>query len=405
MTNDQALRQRALEVIPNGMYGHENAAWLPDGFPQFFTRASGTRLWDTDGKEYIDFLCAYGPNLFGYNEPSLTRAALAQLELGDTMTGPGPVMVELAEKFVDAVEHATWTIFCKNGTDATTMALMCARAHKGRKKILVAKGAYHGAAPWCGVSPEGLTAEDRVNMIPFEYNNAESLKQTLEAHAGEVAAVFATPFRHEVFEDQIEPSPDYARRTRELCDEFDTLLVIDEVRTGFRLARGCSWEAFGVRPDLSTWGKALGNGYPISALAGSENLREAAKKIFVTGSYWFSAVPMAAAVQSLHLVKTTDYLERTLHLGKTLRDGLAEQAARHGFDLRQTGPVQMPQMLFADDKDQVIGRKWTLEVVRRGVYLHPFHNMFLNAAMTDKDIELTLEATESAFNALKATAS
>ncbi|REE06480.1 glutamate-1-semialdehyde 2,1-aminomutase [Paraburkholderia sp. BL27I4N3] len=404
MTNDQVLRKRALEVIPNGMYGHENVGWLPEGYPQFFARADGARLWDTDGNEYIDYLCAFGPSLFGYNETSVTSAALAQLKNGDTMTGPGPVMVELAEKFVSAVEHATWTMFCKNGTDATTMAMVTARAHRGRKKILVAKGAYHGAAPWCVPSPEGITPEDRANLVQFEYNNVESLRQALEANAGNVAGVFATPFRHEVFEDQIEPTADYAQKTRGLCNEFDTLLIIDEVRTGFRLARGCSWEAFGVRPDLSTWGKALANGYPISALAGSENVREAAKKIFVTGSYWFSAVPMAAALQTLDLIATTGYLEKTVRLGKALRAGLAEQAARHGFDLRQTGPVQMPQMLFADDKDQAIGRAWMLEILRRGSYMHPFHNMFLNAAMTETDIELTLEATEAAFKAIKVTA-
>jgi glutamate-1-semialdehyde 2,1-aminomutase len=400
MKKDQTLRERAQAVIPKGMYGHESVMHLPAAFPQYFVRADGTRLWDADGNEYIDFLCGYGPNLFGYNEPTIKQAALGQLDKGDCMTGPGPVMVELAEKLTSMVDHADWAMFCKNGTDATSMAMVCARAYRGKKKILVASGTYHGAAPWCTPVLDGITTEDRINISYFEYNNVESLVSVFEECKGDVAGIFATPFRHEVFEDQFEPSSDYALKVRQLCDENEALMIVDEVRTGFRLARGSSWQRFGVRADLSAWGKALANGFPIAALLGSDRAKEAASKIFVTGSYWFSAVPMAAALQTLHLVERTDYLEKIQMLGYTLREGLTEQARRHGFDLRQTGPVEMPQMLFAGDADLKLGTAFTTETVRRGVYLHPYHNMFLNAAMTMRDIEITLSATDAAFAAL-----
>jgi glutamate-1-semialdehyde 2,1-aminomutase len=384
------------------MYGHQTASWLPSGYPQFFERSEGTRLWDVDGNEYIDYMCAFGPNLFGYGHSSIEEAARKQRARGDCLTGPSEVMVELAEKMVSMIPHAAWAMFCKNGTDATSMAMVCARAHTGKNKILVATGAYHGAAPWCfSTDSPGITAEDRANNVYFEYNNIESLHDAIRKCGGNFAGVFATPFRHEVFCDQVEVGPDYAKEVRALCDEYDALLIIDEVRTGFRLSRSCSWDVFGVQADLSVWGKVLGNGYPISALVGSEKARKAASKIFVTGSYWFSAVPMAAALETLNLVQTTDYLEKTILLANTLRSGIEVQADLYDFDLHQTGPAQMPQMLFANDKELKIGFEWNQALLRRGVYFHPFHNMFFNAAMTNDDINLTLEATEAAFKEIR----
>ncbi|MGX7874583.1 hypothetical protein ACVDG5_019070 [Mesorhizobium sp. ORM6] len=139
----------------------------------------------------------------------------------------------------------------------------------------------------------------------------------------------------------------------------------------------------------------------MSALAGSERARDAAQKIFVTGSYWFSAVPMAAALATLRLIRETDYLEYIIDIGQKLRDGLQAQAADFGFELRQTGPAQLSKVLFADDPDVRLGFAWTASALRRGVYLHPFHNVFINAAMTDADVSLTLEATQEAFRELR----
>jgi len=397
-SNDLALRERAMQVIPGGMYGHESTKLLPPEFPQFFQRSEGARLWDTDGNEYIDYLCAFGPTLLGYGEPVVARAAQQQAALGDSMTGPAPVMVALAELFVSLVTHAQWAMFCKNGTDATSMAVMCARAHRGRRKILVAKGAYHGAAIWCTPNPTGTTAEDRAHIITFDYNSIDSLEQAAREAGDDLAGIFATPFRHEVFADQYLPSVAYAQAARRLCDEHDALLIVDDVRAGFRLARDCSWALLGVQPDLSTWGKAIGNGHPISALLGAEKVRQAASEIYVTGSFWFQAVPMAAAVATLQQIRDTDYLERTVVQGSLLRDGLAAQAKAHGFSLRQTGPVQMPQMLFDDDPDMRIGYAWTAQAIRHGVYLHPYHNMFVSAALTTADVAITLAATDAAFD-------
>lgn len=395
------LRARAERVIPGGMYGHESTKLLPPEFPQFFSRAKGARMWDADGNEYVDYLCAYGPNLLGYGFDPVDAAAAKQQALGDTLTGPSEIMVQLAEDFVSMVSHADWAMFCKNGTDATSTALVIARAKTGRKTILRATGAYHGAAPWSTPMPAGILPSDRAHVVHYEYNNAQSLADAFAAHEGDIAGVFATPFRHEVFADQEDVDPEYARTARALCDKTGALLIVDEVRAGFRLSRDCSWASIGVQPDLSTWGKCFANGYPISAVLGSNVAREAATQVFVTGSFWFSAVPMAAAIETLRQIRETDYLERLNAAGRRLREGLQQQAAAYGYTLRQSGPVSMPQILFEEDPDFRIGYGWTVESLKRGVYLSPYHNMFLSSAHSEKDIAQTLEATDEAFAALK----
>ena len=396
------LLERARRVIPGGMYGHESTALLPRDFPQFFSRASGTRLWDVDGNEYIDYLSAYGPNLFGYGNPDIEAAARKQAELGDTMTGPSHVMVDLAEALVSMITHADWAMFCKNGSDATSMAMTTARAYSGRRKIIVATGAYHGSQPWCTPNRTGIVEDDRRNIITYEYNNIESLEAAVRSADGDVAGIFATPFKHEVFADQMIPSQTFAQAVRKICDAADVPLIVDDVRAGFRLARDSSWSILGVQPDISCWGKAIANGHPISAMVGSQRCYAAARSIFATGSFWFSGVPMAAGVETLRLIRETKYLEQTVELGDKLRAGLDEQASAFGFSLRQTGPSQMPQILFREDPDMRLGYAWVVNALKHGVYFHPYHNMFLNAAMTAADIDQTLTASERAFAELKA---
>lgn len=401
-TQEMKLRHRAEKVIPGGMYGHESIILLPQSFPQFFERAQGTYLWDADGNRYLDFMCAYGPNLLGYGDARVNEAIRTQLDKADTTTGPSPLMVDLAETMTEMVGHADWAMFCKNGTDATTMAMTCARSATGRRRILVADGAYHGAAPWCTPMPGGVVMEERAFITKYTYNDIASLEAAVCEAGDDLAGIFATPFRHEGFADQFLPSPDYARAVRDLCDRTGAKLIIDEVRAGFRLSRDCSWSHLGIEPDLSAWGKCFANGLPISALLGSESCRAGAQAMYVTGSFWFSALPMAAALETLRIIRETDYLEHTIAMGTRLREGLDAVAARHGFVLKQTGPVQMPQILFTDDPDFRIGFAFAEAMVARGVYIHPWHNMFMNAAMTEADIDFAIHAADGALADVRA---
>lgn len=406
-SQNDALKARAEKVIPNGMYGHMSVKLHAPRTPQFFSKAKGAYVWDYDGNRYIDYLCAFGPNLLGYGHEEVNAAYVAQLAEIDAGVGPSARMIELAEAYVGQITHADWVMFCKNGTDATTMALMTARAHRGRPKILAATGAYHGATMWCTPMPQGTVPEDRTHMIYYEYNNVESLNAAVAQAGDELAGIFATPFKHEVITQQLLPNPDYAKAVRRHCDEKDALLILDDVRAGFRLDRDCSWHELGVEPDLSTWGKALANGHAISCMMGGDKARQAAGEIFVTGSFWFASAAMAAALKTLELINSTDYLEQTVRLGDRLRTDLDAIARDSGVPIDQTGPCQMPLIMINDekgDRDMAASVAFADALLGHGVFFHPFHNMFITAAMTEADIDHTLEAASQAVRKLPADA-
>ena len=400
LAHDAALRDRASRVVPGGMWGHMNVKSLPAGYPQFFSRARGSRIWDADGNEYIDFMCGYGPMILGYADKDVDAAAEAQKQCFDIANGPGPIMVDLAEQLVDRIPSADWAMFSKNGTDATTCCVMIARAGTGRRKVLVATGAYHGAAPWCTPWPGGVTPEDRAHLITYTYNDLESLNAAVEEAGDDLAAILVSAYRHDVRRDQEMPTLGFANAVRDHCTQKGAALLLDDVRAGFRIHPGGSWEGLGVRPDLAAYSKALGNGYSIAAITGNDGLRDAAQRVFTTGSFWCSAVAMAAAQATLAKLSSTDAIAHMATRGEQLRAGLADQAAHHGLAIRQSGPAQMPQVLFDDDPDFEKGSLFTQQALRNGVYLHPWHNMFLSAAHTEDDIDAALQGTDKAFNAV-----
>ncbi|MGH7860143.1 MAG: aminotransferase class III-fold pyridoxal phosphate-dependent enzyme, partial [Candidatus Binatia bacterium] len=290
----QALFERASRVVPGGIYGHQTPLMLvPGEYPYFFERGEGARVWDVDGNEYIDYMCSYGPIVLGHNHPSVEEAAAAQRKKGNCFNGPTPLWVELAEELVALTPFADWAVFGKNGSDVCTWAIELAREHTGKPKIVKAAGAYHGTHAWCTPLPGGTTPEDTANVATFRYNDLESLRRVVAENDGNVAGIIVTPFRHEAFHDQELPVEGFLQGVRSLCDEKGIVFILDDVRAGFRLHLGGSGERFGVRPDVACYCKAIANGYPLSAALGREFLREAAKKIFFTGSYFTSGVPMA----------------------------------------------------------------------------------------------------------------
>ncbi len=394
---DAALRARASRVVPGGMWGHQRASGLSDAHPQFFDRGLAGRIWDVDGNEYVDLMCGWGPNLLGYGHPQVEAAAREQAMRGDALDGPAAVMVELAERLVARIPHADWVLFQKNGTDATTLCVTIARAATGRRKLLVARGAYHGAAPWCTPSPAGIVAEDRAHLIGFEYNDIASLDQAAEAAGSDLAGILVSAFRHDLARDQEMPAAAFARRCRAICDASGAALILDDVRAGFRLHPGGSWEPLGIRPDLAAWSKAIANGHALAATTGGDRFRDAATKVYATGSFWCAAVPMAAALATLDVLDRQDVIAHMVALGSALRDGFAERATRHGFALRQTGPVQMPMVLFDDDPQQARGRDFCAALLRHGVYMHPRHNLFLCAGHIERDIAQVIDAADRAF--------
>ncbi len=384
------------------MYGHMNAAAAPAAYPQYFQRSRGTRLWDVDGNEYLDLMCGWGPMLLGYGDPVVEAAADAQRREGDLFSGTSPRMVELAELFVDTVEGADWAMFAKNGTDATTMAVTIARAATGRKKLLKARKAYHGAAPWCTPGPSGLTPEDRANTIQYDYNDLASVALAAERAGGndEVAAIIVSPVRQDSYADQEMADPEFACGLRELCNRLGAVLILDDVRCGLRLDLAGSWAPLGVVPDLSAWSKAIANGYPLAALTGTDALRAAASSVYVTGSFWFTATAMAAGTATIEQMKKRDGIETMKRIGGLLVDGLTAQAASHGLGVTVTGPPSMPFLRFHDDTDFDIAFHFAAAAVERGLLLHPWHNWFVSVAHTEADIYQAMAVTDEAFAAV-----
>jgi glutamate-1-semialdehyde 2,1-aminomutase len=398
-STDQQLRERAKAVIPGGMYGHQVAPGA--AYPQFMRGGRGARVWDVDGNEYVDLLCSYGPVVLGHRHPAVEAAAAAQAELGDCQNGPGPVMVDLAELMVATVRHADWAIFAKNGTDATTMCCTIARAQTGRGKILVAKGAYHGAAPWCTPRPAGTTPADHANLGHYTFNDLTSVRQAAAEAGQDLAGILVSPFKHDAGFDSELVDPAFARGLRELCDATGAALILDDVRCGFRLHLGSSWEPVGVAPDLSAWSKAIANGRALAAVLGNDAFRDGAKNVFVTGSFWFAAVPMAAAVATIRSLKQEKAIEAMDRMGTQLRDGIMDQARSWDLAVNYTGPPAMPYLTFAGDAGHELGSVFAAQALRGGAYLHPRHNWFVSAAMTGDDLALVLEATDQAFAAVR----
>ncbi|MGF7162984.1 glutamate-1-semialdehyde 2,1-aminomutase [Rhodoligotrophos appendicifer] len=397
---DQQIRQRAARAIPGGMWGHMSARLLPESYPQFFARGEGCHLWDVDGNEYIDLMCSWGPMVLGHRHPVVQAAAMKQLAEGDCMNGPSPLVVDLAERMIELIPHADWAMFQKNGSDATTSCVTIARAGTGRRKILAARGSYHGAVPWCSPSLVGVTSEDRAHVIQFEYNDIPSLEAAVQQAGNDLAGIIVTAFRHDLGRDQQLPTQAFAEKLRAVCDRSDAALILDDVRAGCRIDLGGSWEPLGVRPDLAAWSKAIANGFPLASVTGNDRFREAAASIYVTGSFWYGATSMAAALATLSVLEEDGVIGHMVKMGERLRNGFEALSRSHGIGIRQTGPVQMPMVLFEDDPDFRKGFLFCDAALSRGAYLHPKHNMFLSGAHTEQDIDRVLDAADFAMQQL-----
>jgi glutamate-1-semialdehyde 2,1-aminomutase len=397
------LFARAGRVVPGGIYGHQTPRMLvPGSYPYFFERGQGARVWDVDGNEYVDYMCSYGPIVLGHGNPAVEEAAERQRRKGSCFNGPTPLWVELAEHLVELTPWAAWAGFGKNGSDVCTWAIEIAREHTRRKKIVKAEGAYHGTHSWCTPLPAGTTPEDTANVVSFRYNDLADLGRVLDEHRGDVAGIILTPFRHDAFHDQELPVEGFLAGVRRVADEHGAVLILDDVRAGFRLHLGGSGELFGVRPDLTCYCKALANGYALSACLGRESLRKAAERVFFTGSYFTSGVEMAAALACLKELAVGNGVATMKRMGTMLREGMEAQARSHATLVRSSGPPAIPFLSFvADEGSFERSRVFCTECIQRGVYFHPHHNWFLSAAHTETDIRRTLEATDEAFAAVR----
>ena len=402
-----ALLDRARKVIPNAIPGHLNPiVQKPQGtYPFYCSKAAGSRFRDVDGNEYIDFMCAYGPMILGYHDPVVDDAFRSQMALADTCTLASPVMVELAEYLVDLIPIADWAYFAKNGADATNMAVLIARTATGRRKIIAIDNGYHGASPWMQARERaGIHASDHADIVRIPWNDTNALKQALTDHRDQVAAFISSPYHHPAYQDNELPRQGYWHEVHDLLKQYGVVSICDDVRTGFRVHMGGSNEYFGYRPDLSCYCKAIANGYAISAVVGSDSLKEAASSIFQTGSFWFSAGPMAAALACLKELRRINAPVRILETGKKWLDGLVAIAESHGHELKVTGLPSMPYLRTEHEEGIAFHQALCGECVRRGMFLTSHHNLFVSAAHSDSDLERSWEIFDEAIKKARVSA-
>ena len=397
---------RATKVIPAGVYGHLGPAegqFIPvNRWPRFSEKAQGTYFWDVDGNKYIDYMCAYGPNILGYCDEDVDAAAIEQIKLGNCTTSPSKIMVECAELLVDTVASADWAFFAKNGNDATQGAILTARAHTHRKKLIFFNNFYHGVSPMVQkIDYPGVTPEDVANNLYARWNDIEGLKQIIAENEGEIAALIAQPYNHGNFLDNYFPDEGFWKEVRELCTKHGIVLIVDDVRCGFRLDLAGSDHFFGFEADIICFCKALANGYNMSAFCGKEFLRNAASSLSYTGSYWMSAVPFAACIATINKLKKLDAPKLFDAMGRELTDGFKKAGAEHGFDLVVSGAPALFYLRIANDDSLLLHQDWVAECVNRGLFITSHHNHFINASLTHEDINRSIEIAEDAFKAVK----
>jgi glutamate-1-semialdehyde 2,1-aminomutase len=398
----ERLLERALKVIPLASQTFSKSlTQYPHGVsPYFIVRGEGSRVWDVDGNEYIDFVNSLASVTLGYNDPDVTRAVQEQLAKGVIFSLPHPIEMEVAERIVAMVPCADMVRFGKNGSDATSGAIRLARAHTERGRVAIC--GYHGWQDWY----IGSTARNRgvpkatSNLTHgFLYNDIASLEKLFHEHSGEFAAVILEPM------NVAYPKTGFLEDVARLTRQHGALLVFDETITGFRYANGGAQEYFGVTPDLATFGKGLANGYPVSAVAGRRDLMKMMEEIFFSFTFGGETLSLAASAATLDKLLRENVCAQIAARGQTLIDGIKQRIGHHGV-VDFISIAGHPSWSFLLLKDMPGVSQWEIktlllqELFARGILSLGTHN--LSYAHTVGDIDRLLTVYDEVFPLLRA---
>ena len=390
---------KAKKVIPGGIFGHYKYAVRESG-PKFFSKSEGAYFWDLDDNRYVDLMCGYGPSILGYNHPEVEEAFKSSSDKGNTVSIASPVMVDLASKLVDMVDIADWALFGKNGGDATSLAVMIAREFTGKKKIIKIDDGYHGVAPWMqDKNRPGVIESDSEHVIKIKWNDLEELENLLGQDNNDIACFISSPYDHPVSRDNSLPNEGYWEKVTSLCKAHGILTIVDDVRSEFRINLKGSNVAFGFSPDMICFGKAIANGHPLASLVGKEEIKTAAERVYFTGTQFFSAPPMAAAIATLNELEKVDAPTKLIDYGKKLNARLEAVASEKGFNLVSSGIPSMPYYRLEGQSFET-HIKWIDECVKRGVYMLSYHNHFISLSHKEEDIDFIESAARQAFESL-----
>lgn len=413
VTRSYEIYERAGELIPGRtqLISRRASRFASGISPVYAQSAKGSRFIDVDENEYIDWMSSVGAVILGHADDVVDRAVEEQIKRGSLSSSNSPLEIELAEELVDTIPSAEMVRYTKGGGEACAAAARIARGTTGRDKIIFC--GYHGWHDWyqaanyeadpvtgeypfAGIEPIGVPKVLAGTVIPFPYGDLVALRELLDEHAGEVAAVMMEPLRSTL------PEPGFLEGVKELAHAHGAILIFDEVSCGWRLSVGGVQEYVGVTPDMTVLAKAMSNGYPMGAVVGSREVMEPASRMFVSSSYWSDNIGLTAALTTIRELKRRDSAAFFLETGEKLRLALNGSIADAGLSGEYTGLHTALSLTLSLPDENLRAKVNTLfiqEMARRGV--HCPMGFILNMAHTDEVIRRTAEAATEAFDVIR----
>ncbi len=416
MASSKQLFERANQLMPGGVNSPVRAFRSVGGTPFFTQRADGAHLYTVDDQQLIDFVCTWGPAIHGHNDPDIRQAIAQALENGTSFGTPNPYEVEMAELLVARVPSIEKVRMCNSGTEATMSTIRLARGYTKRNKIIKFAGCFHGHVdsllvkagsgaltlgnPDSAGIPPSLAAE----TIVVNYNDANAVRNAFTVHKNEIAALIVEPYPANC--GLILPDPGYLQLLRDLCDQHGTVLIFDEVMTGFRVAPGGVQEIVGITPDLTALGKIIGGGLPVGALGGKAEIMDYLAPlgpVYQSGTLSGNPLAMAAGIASLKKLEAEDPYPVLEKLGTTICDTLLKAADEKGLPLQVPQVGSMFALFFSEQPvrnyDDAISSNTKLfnklfhYALENGVYLppSPYETCFISTAHQGSDIERAAE--------------
>lgn len=385
------LYEEALQKIPGAILGIRRPYnFVPGEYPIFFESAKGGKVIDVDGNEYIDMLCAYGPIIIGHREEEIDNAVIEQMQnKGFCFSLTQSIQNQLADKLIELIPSAEQAVFVKTGSDATTTAIRVARGNTGR--IKVARCGYHGWHDWCVEVKGGIPEKLYEDVFGFPYNDLDALEDLMKKHGDEMAAIIITPVGHPLGAKVEMPKPGYLEGVKKLAHKYGALLIFDEIRSGFRVSIGGAQKEFGVTPDLSVFGKAMANGYPIGAVVGKkEYMKVIADEVFLSSTFFPNSLEQVAALKTIEIMERDNILGVIKEKGNEFAKKVQKIVDNCGMDVELSGAPWMPFITFNKDPEKLYKKtrvEFYTQLIRRGVFLQPYHHGYIAYRHTDQDLD------------------
>lgn len=422
----QQLYEKACQVIPGGVNSPVRAFRAVGGDPLFITRGRGSKIFDADGHEYIDYVCSWGPLILGHLHPEVVAALQAELDLGTSYGAPTEAEVDLASQIVQAVPSVEKVRLTNSGTEATMSALRLARAFTGRDRIMKFAGCYHGHADallvqagsgslTLGVpSSPGVPVQVSELTIVAPYNDLAAVNSIFARYGDEIAAVIVEPVAANM--GVVPPHPDFLFGLRKLAQEAGIVLIFDEVITGFRLSLGGAQGFYNVKPDLTCFGKIIGGGLPVGAYGGRAEIMDMVAPegpVYQAGTLSGNPLAVRAGLATLKQLHNAGVYRDLAQKGKVLADGLRTAAANAGITVKINQVGSLLSLFFTNedvcDLDSAIKcdpdsfRQFFRLMLDRGIYLPPsqYEALFISTAHTGEDLARTVTAAETAFKKIE----